>query len=122
MDVNAIFSTLHQNLLDTSYVEIIAVFFGLLSVWYARNENIRVYPTGLINVVLYVYIFYGTKLYANMGMNFYFVIMSVYGWYYWAKVDENQKHVPISRCSRIEYLQNIGLFSVSFVGLYFDFD
>ncbi|MFZ4413349.1 MAG: nicotinamide riboside transporter PnuC [Bacteroidales bacterium] len=119
MDVNAIFSTLHQNLLDTSYVEIIAVFFGLLSVWYARNENIRVYPTGLINVVLYVYIFYGTKLYANMGMNFYFVIMSVYGWYYWAKVDENQKHVPISRCSRIEYLQNFGLFTVSFVGLYF---
>ncbi len=119
MDVNAIYSTLHQNLLDTSYVEIIAVFFGLLSVWYARNENIRVYPTGLINVVLYVYIFYGTKLYANMGMNFYFVIMSVYGWYYWAKLDENQKHVPISRCSRKEYLQNIGLFTVSFVGLYF---
>jgi nicotinamide mononucleotide transporter len=112
-------SLLHQNLLDTSYVEIFAVFFGLLSVWYARNENIWVYPTGLINVGLYVYIFFGTKLYANMGINFYFVIMSIYGWYNWARVDENKKHIPISRCTRKEHLQNIAIFTISFVALYF---
>ena len=119
MDVNTILSTLHQNLLDTSYIEIIAVFFGLLSVWYARNENIWVFPTGLINVGLYVYIFFGTKLYANMGINFYFVIMSIYGWYNWARVDENKKHIPITRCTRNEYLQNFGIFTISFIGLYF---
>ncbi len=119
MDINTILATLQQNLLDTSYVEIIAVFFGLLSVWYARNENIWVFPTGLINVGLYVYIFYGSKLYANMGINFYFVIMSIYGWYNWARVDDNKKHIMITRCTRNEYLQNTGLFTISFIALYF---
>ncbi|MFZ4740173.1 MAG: nicotinamide riboside transporter PnuC [Bacteroidales bacterium] len=114
-----IISTLHQNLLNTSYIEIIAVFFGLISVWFARNENIWVFPTGLINVGLYVFVFFGSKLYANMGINFYFVIMSIYGWYNWSRVDKNKKHIPITKCTRKEYLQNIGLFTVSFVVLYF---
>jgi len=114
-----IISTLHQNLLNTSYIEIIAVFFGLISVWFARNESIWVFPTGLINVGLYVFVFFGSKLYANMGINFYFVIMSIYGWYNWSRVDINKKHIPITKCTRKEYLQNIGLFTVSFVVLYF---
>jgi len=119
MDVNTIISTLHQNLTDTTYIEIIAVFFGLISVWYARNENIWVYPTGIINVGLYVFIFFGSKLYANMGINIYFLIMSIYGWYNWSRLDENKNHIPISKCSRKEYLQNTGIFIVSFATLYF---
>lgn len=117
--METIFSALYQNLLNTSYIEIIAVFFGLISVWYARNENILVYPIGLVNVVLYVYIFLISKCYANMGINAYFVIMSIYGWYKWAKKDKNEKHIPITRCNKKEYLFNSGLFVVSLIILYF---
>ncbi|MFZ4399149.1 MAG: nicotinamide riboside transporter PnuC [Bacteroidales bacterium] len=119
MDTNIIFSTLYQNIIDTSYLEIVAVFFGLLSVWYARNENIKVFPTGLINVGLYVYIFLAAKCYANMGINFYFVIMSIYGWYKWARKDENEKQIHITRCTKNDYIINTLLFVVSFIVIYF---
>ncbi len=117
--METIFSVLYQNLLNTGYIEIIAVFFGLLSVWYARNENILVYPTGLVNVGLYIYICFGVKLYADMGINIYYFVMCIYGWYNWSRVDENKKHIPISRCNRKEYLINSGLLTISFVVLYF---
>jgi nicotinamide mononucleotide transporter len=119
MDFNTITSTLYQNILNTGYIEIVAVFFGLLSVWYARNENIRVFPTGLINVGLYVYIFLVSKCYANMGINAYFVVMSIYGWYQWAKKDKNEQHIAISRCNMKEYIINTALFLVSLIVLYF---
>ncbi|MCX6230770.1 MAG: nicotinamide riboside transporter PnuC [Bacteroidetes bacterium] len=117
--METITSTLYQNILNTSYVEIVAVFFGLLSVWYARNENIRVFPTGLINVGLSVYIFLISKCYANMGINAYFVVMSIYGWYHWAKKDKNKKQLAITRCNNKEYIINAALFLVSLVVLYF---
>lgn len=88
-----------QNLRDSTWTEGIAVIFGLLSVWYARKENILVYPTGIINVLLYVYICFFAGLYADMGINAFYFIMSVYGWYNWARYDENKKHIPISALS-----------------------
>ena len=63
--------------------EIIAVITGILSVWYARKESILVYPIGIISVLLYVYICLEVKLYADAGINFYYFVVSLYGWYYW---------------------------------------
>lgn len=88
-----------QNLTNTTWPEIIAVIFGLLSVWYARNENILVYPTGIINVAIYVYICYVAGLYADMGINAFYFVMSVYGWYNWSRFDANKKHIPITKLS-----------------------
>ena len=51
-----VFSVLSDNLLESSWLEAVAVLFGLLSVWFARKENILVYPTGIINVLIYIYI------------------------------------------------------------------
>lgn len=114
-----IFSVIYQNLLLTSYIEFIAVFFGLLSVWYARNENILVYPTGLINVGLYVYICLFAKLYADMGINVFYFVMSIYGWYNWGRKDENKKHIPISYCSLKQHFISFLIFIFSFAVLYF---
>lgn len=111
-------STLQHNLLQTSWLEFTAVLFGLLSVWFARNENIWVYPTGLVNVGLYVYICLFAKLYADMGINIFYFIMSVFGWYNWGKYDENKKHIPVSRCSNLQFLYSFILFIISFVVLY----
>ncbi len=74
---------LHDYFLLMTIPEIIAVVTGILSVWYARKESILVYPIGIISVLLYVYICLEVKLYADAAINFYYFIVSIYGWYYW---------------------------------------
>ena len=61
-------------------IEYIAVIFGILSVWYAQKNKVLVFPTGIISVLIYVYLTYENKLYADTGINIYYFIMSVYGW------------------------------------------
>jgi len=63
--------------------EAIAVVTGVLSVWFAKKESVWVYPIGIISVLLYVYICVQVKLYADAGINFYYFLVSVYGWYFW---------------------------------------
>ena len=66
-------------------LEIIAAATGILSIWFNRKANILVYPIGIISVLLYVYICFGAKLYADMGINAFYFILNVYGWYNWTK-------------------------------------
>lgn len=86
-----------DNLQNASWIEAVAVIFGLVSVWFARKENILVYPTGIVNVLIYVYLCFHAKLYAEMGINAFYFFMSVYGWYNWGRKDENKHHVPITK-------------------------
>ncbi|MDP2423073.1 MAG: nicotinamide riboside transporter PnuC [Bacteroidales bacterium] len=90
------FETFYQNIIETTWIEIIAVFFGLLSVWYAKKANILVYPTGIISVLIYVYICFYAKLYADMGINSFYFLMSVYGWYMWTRKDDSRKVLSIT--------------------------
>ena len=83
---------LHDSFLLMTIPEIIAVFTGILSVWYAKKENILVYPVGIISVLLYVYICLEVKLYADAGINFYYFVVSIYGWYYWKHGGKLQHH------------------------------
>ena len=78
-------------------LETIAFFFGIASVVYAKRENILVYPTGLVATVITVYLFYIDGLFGDMMMNFYYSIMSIYGWWNWARVKQNKKVVRITR-------------------------
>jgi nicotinamide mononucleotide transporter len=109
-----ILHTFCDNLLNTSWLEFTAVVFGLLSVWFARKENILVYPTGIISVVIYVYICYGVKLYADAGINLFFFVMSVYGWYNWA-IKKDQPVLHITACTRRDWMVSIVMFVVSIV-------
>jgi nicotinamide mononucleotide transporter len=78
-------------------LEAVAFFFGIASVVYAKRENILVYPTGLVATIITVYLFYIDALFGDMMMNFYYSIMSIYGWWNWARVKQNEKVVRISR-------------------------
>lgn len=93
-------------------VEIIAVVFGVLSVWYARKENILVFPFGIINVLIYIYICISTQLYANAGINVVYFLTNVYGWYNWSRTNDEQGTLQISRNTN---LQNILWFSAAIV-------
>jgi nicotinamide mononucleotide transporter len=100
-------------------LEIFAVLFGVLSVWYARKENVLVYPTGIVNVLIYVYLSFKAGLYALMGINGFYFIMSVYGWYSWTRKDENKKVLSISSCNLAYHLINMISLTGSFLILRF---
>ncbi len=119
MDFLNISDSLYQNMLDTSWLEAVAVLFGLLSVWYAKRENIKVYPTGIISVLIYVYICLYAKLYADMGINFFYFVMSVYGWYKWSHKDVNRKLMSISSLDFKGWMLSLLAFAVFFVILSF---
>ena len=78
-------------------IEIVAVVFGVLSVWYAHKENIWVFPLGIINVLIYIYICISTQLYANAGINVVYFLTNVYGWYNWSRTNDDQESLQISR-------------------------
>lgn len=107
MDTSSFFDLFVQNVLNTSWLEIIAVVFGLASVWFARMENILVYPTGIVSVLIFVYICFFAKLYADMGINFFYFLMSVYGWYMWTRKDKSRETLKISRSGWGEHLFNL---------------
>jgi nicotinamide mononucleotide transporter len=117
MDLQQFWDILSQNILETTVLEIIAVIFGLLSVWYSKKINILVYPTGIVSVVIYVYICFGAKLYADMGINFVYFVMSIYGWYVWTRKDSQKKIRSISFCTKKEHLINALMLVVIFVSL-----
>jgi nicotinamide mononucleotide transporter len=93
-------------------IEIIIFIFGVLSVYFAKKENILVYPTGIICTILSVYIMYNAKYYADMSINIYYSIMSVYGWFQWKKIT-NGEVLSISRTSKREKIIGLVLFLIT---------
>ncbi|MDI9355596.1 MAG: nicotinamide riboside transporter PnuC [Chitinophagaceae bacterium] len=101
-------------------LEIFAVFFGVISVWFAKKKNVYVYPTGLINTSIYVYICFSAKLYADMTINMYYVVMSIYGWVLWSKKTQRQNGtLAITHNTKIENIKSIFFAFISFVLLFF---
>ena len=98
---------------ETSMIllELTAAFFGILSVWYSRQENILVFPTGIISTGIYVYILNIYELRGDMVINAYFFIMSIYGWYHWSRdMKGTTSNVEITRTNTREKLIGILIF------------
>lgn len=93
-------------------IEIIIFIFGILSVYFAKKENVLVYPTGIICTILSVYIMFNAKYYADMSINIYYSIMSVYGWFQWKKIT-NGEVLSISRTNLKEKIIGIILFLIT---------
>lgn len=109
-----------QGMRQTGAIEYIAVFAGIASVWYSRKENILVYPTGIINTVFYIYLSFKGGLFGEASVNFYYTIMSIYGWIIWSRKDVNRKPVVrITASSKKEWLQQLAFFSVFYLVIFF---
>ncbi|MGV8994945.1 MAG: nicotinamide riboside transporter PnuC [Flavobacterium sp.] len=107
---------------DTSWfvisLEMIAFVFGIASVYYAKKENILVYPTGLIATCITVFLLYRAGYFGDMVVNFYYSVMSIYGWYIWSRPTVNNGVLPISRTSKREKLIGLMLFIVTIVVIF----
>ena len=113
----------HQFLADirtTSPEELIAVATGILSVWFSRSENIWVYPTGLVNTIIYIYLSFKQALLGEASVNFYYTVVSIYGWVLWARKDQQQEHVlQITASSGKEWLQQTAFFGIFYLAVFF---
>ena len=103
----------------TSVIETFAVFFGLLSVWYAKKEIIWLYPTGIVSIIIYIDLTFQHKLYGDMAIQIYYLIMSIYGWYFWIEGKGAKVPVPISKNNAHENLIVFLLFLGSFLFIRF---
>ena len=83
-------------------LELTAILFGLLSVWMSKKNNILVFPTGLINTSIYVFLLWKWSLLGDMMINAYYFIMSLYGWYIWSRKKGDQAEYPIATINNEE--------------------
>ena len=90
-----------------SLTEAVAVILGIIAVYLSTRQNIWTYPLGIISVFIYIFIFHEVKLYADMGLQVFFIILQVYGWYEWLHGGENKSRLHISHTPRSVAVYNI---------------
>lgn len=114
-----IWTQLVEGMKQTSWLEYVAVFSGIASVWFSRIENILVYPVGLVSTVIYIYLSFNVGLWGEGSVNFYYTVVSVYGWVLWARRDKQQHHlVVIKNSSFKERTQHFMFFTFFYVVIF----
>lgn len=92
----------HQTLL-----EILGVITGLLCVGLAAINNIWNWPIAIVSVGIYIFIFFDSHLYADMGLQVYFMAMNIYGWYYWSRKPATEETAPVVRITQQEVIYSL---------------
>ena len=80
-----------------SLIEIIAAVCGAIAVWLTTRQHILNWPIGLVQVALYVFVFYEAKLYSDMVLHVIYVVLQFYGWYNWLHGGKNNSVLRVSR-------------------------
>ena len=99
-------------------LEVIAIIFGFLSVWYSKQNKIWVFPTGIISTLIFVYLLFKWGLLGDMMINAYYFIMSIYGWYIWTRKVDDSNVTPISSTTLKEKYTATIIFFVTLVFVY----
>ncbi|MDG1276184.1 MAG: nicotinamide riboside transporter PnuC [Algoriphagus sp.] len=118
MDFQFLIDGFTEGLQQMTWLEAVAVVFGIASVFYSMREHIWVYPTGIVSTLIYVWICLQYKLYADMGINAYYFSMSIFGWYVWTHPKEGEKVLPVTWLKPSGWAISIGIFLVSYLVLY----
>jgi nicotinamide mononucleotide transporter len=100
--------------LSENYIELLGAILGIIYVFFSIRQNILTWPVGLLTSVLYVWVFFDSKLYADMGLQMYYVAISIYGWYEWLRGNSSNKSEPL-KVSRLTGRLALILASVSFI-------
>ncbi|HKO81073.1 MAG TPA: nicotinamide riboside transporter PnuC [Chitinophagaceae bacterium] len=114
MSLQEIYQQFVEGMKSTTWLEYIAVFAGIASVWFSRIENILVYPIGLISTIIYIYLSFKYHLLGEATVNFYYTVMSFYGWILWAKKNQQHEHAVVITSSSTKEWRNQLLFFAFF--------
>ena len=96
-------------------LEITGAIFGLLSVWFAKKDNILVFPTGLVSTFIYAYLLWQWELLGDSMINVYYFVMSIYGWYHWTRKKGSQVEFPIAVMNNKEKGIAVVLFTATII-------
>jgi len=122
MNFFSVWNILSENILATKWQEWLSTFFQIASVWYAKKNDVKVYPTGIVGVLLAAYLYFfmaQPPLYADGILNIYYFFMSIYGWYNWSLKKNEIEVYPISSCNTNELIMGLLIFIKGWVILYF---
>lgn len=120
MSLPEIYQQFITGMQNTTWLEYIAVFAGIASVWYSRKENILVYPVGLINTIIYIYLSFKFHLPGEASVNFYYTLMSLYGWYMWMKKDKQDEVIlHITHADKKMLVYQVLFFLFFYCSIYF---
>lgn len=100
------FQQIASQFAQTTWLEWLGTLTGFLCVYLAARQHIWNWPISIISVSSYAILFYGTRLYGDAVLQFYFLCTAVYGWYYWLKRKEEKKK-PIVKASKLGLLLSI---------------
>ncbi len=100
------------------FLEFIAVVFGFLSVWFAKGNNVLVYPTGILSTSIFVYLLTISELYGDATINGYYFLMSFYGWYFWTQKKSGKIINQVGRTSINEKMGSIFLFVFGIIAIF----
>jgi nicotinamide mononucleotide transporter len=119
--MTSLFESIYNGLLQTTWLELIAVIAGIASVWYSRKESILVYPIGLVNTTIYIYLSFKGHLLGEASVNLYYTLMSLWGWYLWTRVDPNKHTIilQITISNARDWIHQILFFLAFYFSLYF---
>jgi nicotinamide mononucleotide transporter len=90
-----------------SWLEVVGVITGLLCVYLAAKNIIWNWPIAIISVGVYIFIFFNARLYADMGLQFYFLATNIYGWYFWSKKPATDDKTPVIRIKKKEMIFSV---------------
>lgn len=99
-------------------LELVAVFFGLMSVCFAKKDNILVFPTGLVSTFIYAYLLWKWELLGDSMINVYYFVMSIYGWYHWTRKKGDVEEFPVSIVIKSESIIATVIFVLTLVFVY----
>lgn len=99
-------------------LEIVAVIFGFMSVWFSKQNSILVFPSGMISTIIFVYLLLKWELLGDMMINGYYFIMSLYGWFIWTRKVDDEQFTPISRTTAVEKKAGVAIFLATLLFVY----
>ncbi|WP_319228593.1 nicotinamide riboside transporter PnuC [Draconibacterium orientale] len=102
-----------------NYIEILGAILGLVYIFFSIKQHILTWPTGLLTSALYVFVFFNARLYADMGLQAYYVVISIYGWYFWLTgKKQNEKKVAVKTTRKALWMK-LAVVSIALYALLF---
>jgi nicotinamide mononucleotide transporter len=120
LQLSELYESFYTGLKQTGPVEMIAVISGIVSVWFSRKESIWVYPTGILNTILFIYLSLQGHLLGEASVNLYYTIMSLYGWWLWTRKNNlsGSYILHITKNSASDWKFQLLFFGIAYILIY----
>jgi nicotinamide mononucleotide transporter len=118
LNLHEIYAQFYVDLQQTTWLEFLAVLCGIASVIFSRMENILVYPVGMVNTAIFIYLYFKHGLYADASVNFYYTVMSVAGWILWARKKDGHSALVITKSDPKDWRNALLFFGFCWIVLF----